>query len=245
MDKDGFVIYKSFYEPIKELSLEHKGLLFAAIFEYQINDKIIDLPSECRMAFKFFRNQFELDNKKYQKICEKRALAGKKSAEKRALEQNEQMPTKPTDKEKEKEKEKEKDKDKEKDYTDNLNNIFKEKKEKEKKDFSEVQPHEQALEKEKIKKFSESNQFGPTTSQKPIKNVAQVFICENFRIDFNDEFFKPYDKCDAPLRQSLNSWLVKNKLNQMVGKSYICRLIVNFAKKQGKYSTLLGIDATN
>lgn len=130
-------------------------------------------------------------------------------------------------------------------YTDNLNNSFKEKKEKEKKDFSEVQPQQQALEKEKNKKISESKQFGHTTSPKPTKNVAQVFICDNFSIDFNDEFFKPYDKSDAELRQDLNCWLTKNKLNQFVDKTFICRLIINFAKKQGKYSTLLGIDATN
>ena len=54
MDKEGFIVYKSFYEPIKELSLDHKGLLLSAIFEYQINKKVIDLPIECRMAFKFF-----------------------------------------------------------------------------------------------------------------------------------------------------------------------------------------------
>ena len=78
MDKEGFVIYKSFYEPIKELSLEHKGLLLAAIFEYQLNKNVIDLPAECRMAFKFFKNQFDLDDKKYSKTCEKRALAGSK-----------------------------------------------------------------------------------------------------------------------------------------------------------------------
>ena len=83
MEKEGFIVYKSFYEPIKELSLEHKGLLLVAIFEYQVNNRIIDLPSECRMAFKFFKNQFDLDVKKYTKICEKRAAAGTKRRNKK------------------------------------------------------------------------------------------------------------------------------------------------------------------
>lgn len=83
MEKEGFIVYKSFYEPIKELSLEHKGLLLVAIFEYQVNNRIIDLPSECRMAFKFFKNQFDLDVKKYTKICEKRAAAGAKGGTKK------------------------------------------------------------------------------------------------------------------------------------------------------------------
>lgn len=240
MDKEGFVIYKSFYEPIKELSLEHKGLLLVAIFEYQINGRIIDLPSECRMAFKFFKNQFDLDTKKYTKICEKRAAAGSKGGAKKrentAKKENKnndllanvanasksskskQNVANLADKEKEKEKEKE--------YKLDTDYFIDLKKEKE--------------EKEKIN-FCESNQFlNPLLSAK--KNVEQCFICDDFNIDFdNDDFFRPYANADISLRQSLNSWLVKNHKNQMVDKAFICKQINNFAKRQGKWGDLLGV----
>jgi hypothetical protein len=76
--KESFIIYKSFYEPISSLSLNDRGLLFTAIFEYQINKKIIDLPASVKMAFMFFKNQFDLDFLKWLDTCEKRSKSGKK-----------------------------------------------------------------------------------------------------------------------------------------------------------------------
>lgn len=93
----------------------------------------------------------------------------------------------------------------------------------------------------KEKNLNESNQFfNPLLSAK--KNVEQCYICDGFNIDFdNDPFFKPYANADSILRQSLNSWLVKNHKNQMVDKNFICQQITNFAKRQGKWGDLLGI----
>lgn len=96
-------------------------------------------------------------------------------------------------------------------------------------------------EKEKKENFCKSDQFlNPLLSAK--KNVEQCYICDGFNIDFdNDPFFKPYANADSILRQSLNSWLVKNHKNQMVDKNFICQQITNFAKRQGKWGDLLGI----
>ena len=93
----------------------------------------------------------------------------------------------------------------------------------------------------KKENLNESNQFfNPLLSAK--KNVEQCYICDGFNIDFdNDPFFKPYANADSILRQSLNSWLVKNHKNQMVDKNFICQQITNFAKRQGKWGDLLGI----
>ena len=84
MDKPtrpSFLIYKSFYKPIKILSNEDKGKLFKAIFEYQTQDfdgseQVIE-PG-IQMAFEFFKNQFELDNKKWEKTVKARSANGKK-----------------------------------------------------------------------------------------------------------------------------------------------------------------------
>ena len=79
--RPSFLIYKKFYKPIKYLSDEDKGKLFKAIFEYQTQD--FDGPEQViepqiHMAFEFFKNQFELDNKKWEKRVEANRANGKK-----------------------------------------------------------------------------------------------------------------------------------------------------------------------
>jgi hypothetical protein len=67
--KESFLIYKSTYSAIKGLSLEEKGLLLDAIFQYNIEGILIDLPPVLKMAFSFMKDQFDRDNKKYEAIC--------------------------------------------------------------------------------------------------------------------------------------------------------------------------------
>ena len=76
-ERPSFLIYKSFFEPIKILSYENKGKLFEAIFEYQINGKLEAEP-QIQMAFAFFKNQFELDQKKWEKKIVAQIDNGKK-----------------------------------------------------------------------------------------------------------------------------------------------------------------------
>ena len=128
--RPSFLIYKSFYKPIKNLSNEDKGKLFTAILEHQTQDfdgseQVIE--PQIEMAFEFFKNQFELDNKKWEKRVEAQRANGKKGGRpKNSVEDdapdekpNEpketrgflNKPTKPIKGVKEKEKEKEKVKD--------------------------------------------------------------------------------------------------------------------------------------
>lgn len=91
MAKESFIIYKSFYEPIKYLNNEQLGKLFRTIFEYQIN-KTENVDDDIRMAFEFFKNQFRLDDEKYKKIVERNKLNGKKGGRPK----NPEEPKKPT-----------------------------------------------------------------------------------------------------------------------------------------------------
>lgn len=77
MAKESFLLYKPFYEPIKSLSDQQLGRLFRALFEYQINGKDCN-DSDILMAFLFFKNQFVLDEKKYEKIVERNRNNGSK-----------------------------------------------------------------------------------------------------------------------------------------------------------------------
>lgn len=67
---ESFLIYKSFYAPISKMSNEQLGRLFRAIFEYQINGRE-DVDDDLQMAFGFFKNQFWIDEQKYQIKVEK------------------------------------------------------------------------------------------------------------------------------------------------------------------------------
>ena len=76
--KNGFIIYKDFYEPVKPLSDLDLGILFRSIFEYQIDGTEPGADSPIKMAFMFFKNQFDLDGKKYLKRCELNTKNGRK-----------------------------------------------------------------------------------------------------------------------------------------------------------------------
>lgn len=127
MSRPSFLLYKSFYEPIKHLSNEELGSLFRAIFEFQnleINPENPvgyletkeeiqkNLPPQIQMAFAFFVNQFDLDAKKYQNIVNRNKSNGSKGGRPKNPKEKENpenpvgylAPKKP-----EKEKEKEKD----------------------------------------------------------------------------------------------------------------------------------------
>ena len=75
--KNSFIIYNSFYEPLKNLSNEQLGKLFRAIFDYTIDGKVTE-DNEILIAFMFIKNQLDMDNEKYQDIKQKRSEAGKK-----------------------------------------------------------------------------------------------------------------------------------------------------------------------
>lgn len=65
MARDSFIIYTSFYKPISLLSDKQLGRLFRAIFSYNLGE-IVEVEDDIRMAFEFFKNQFEIDESKYQ-----------------------------------------------------------------------------------------------------------------------------------------------------------------------------------
>ena len=69
-NRDSFVLYKSFYEPIAGLEDEELGRLFRAIFEWQICGNARQaLEGAVGMAFGFIVNQFRVDNDKYLERC--------------------------------------------------------------------------------------------------------------------------------------------------------------------------------
>jgi len=94
--KESFLIYRSLYGPIKTLSLEETGLLFKAIFAYQIEGIVPDLPPMINMAFQFVKDQFDRDEKKYNEKCQINQRNGSKGGRPKDEINNPGKPNKPT-----------------------------------------------------------------------------------------------------------------------------------------------------
>jgi hypothetical protein len=91
--KNNFIIYNSFYEPIKSLSDEQLGKLFRAIFDYTINGEITQ-DNEILIAFMFIKNQIDIDSSKWEQEKTKRSEAGRLGGIKRALNQKQTLSSK-------------------------------------------------------------------------------------------------------------------------------------------------------
>ena len=64
-DKPSFLIYKHDFNSVSDLSNEELWLLFRTICEYQ-NDKKADIDPRIKQAFRFFKTQFDYDEKVYE-----------------------------------------------------------------------------------------------------------------------------------------------------------------------------------
>ena len=75
--KNSFLLYTDYKQHIDLLSLEEKGQLLDAIFNYAEGNEI-ELDGMAKMAFSFIRAQMDRDNENYEKTCEARREAGSK-----------------------------------------------------------------------------------------------------------------------------------------------------------------------
>ena len=82
-NKESFLLYKSFFAPTKHLSLEDKGRLYDAIFQYQETGVDPEDDNPIKPFFLFFKNQFRLDDKKYNDFLESQREKARKSVEAR------------------------------------------------------------------------------------------------------------------------------------------------------------------
>ena len=95
MEKNSFVLFKEQKEIVDKLSDEDAGKLFKAIFEYVDNGEVPKLTQLLDIVIIPFKQSIDRNSEKWEQIKEKRSLAGKASAEKRAS-KNKQNPTNPT-----------------------------------------------------------------------------------------------------------------------------------------------------
>lgn len=95
-NKKSFVLYADLIKSIEHLTYEEKGILLTHLLEY-VNDMNPILTDRLILtAWKPIELQLKRDLKKFEEVKEKRSLAGKRSAELRALKIDEQTETNST-----------------------------------------------------------------------------------------------------------------------------------------------------
>lgn len=82
--KDTFILRTSYLEQIGLLSLEQRGVLLTAVFNYAAGHELPDMDGMVQMAFAFIRADLDRDAEKYERVCEVRREAGKKGGRPKA-----------------------------------------------------------------------------------------------------------------------------------------------------------------
>jgi len=65
MERDSMIIYRSFYEAIKELPKENQAEVWSAVYEFGLNGKRINLDGLNKTIFTLIAPQLEANYKKY------------------------------------------------------------------------------------------------------------------------------------------------------------------------------------
>ena len=76
--KDGFIIYKSFYPALKNLTDAQMGEALRMIYEYQVSGTTPAPDSAFAVYFAFFKAKFDEDDAKYEDMCRKRGENARK-----------------------------------------------------------------------------------------------------------------------------------------------------------------------
>lgn len=67
--RESFIIYRSFFEAIKDLELEQQAVVFNAICEYSLNGTEVELNGVCSTVFKLIKPQLQANNNRYKSGC--------------------------------------------------------------------------------------------------------------------------------------------------------------------------------
>lgn len=94
--KNSFLIYHEYREPLKLLTDEQRGQLLMALIDYSESGVVPELDGISMMAFSFIQSQMDRDSKKYENRCSSNRENGKKGGRPKkanALEENQKKPT--------------------------------------------------------------------------------------------------------------------------------------------------------
>ncbi len=89
--KKYIILHLDSLEVLDDLTKEQAGELFLAIKSYHLGEEL-KLSPIVKIAFCAFKNQFKRDNDKYENICERNTINGKKGGRPRKTQDNPENP---------------------------------------------------------------------------------------------------------------------------------------------------------
>lgn len=93
----------------------------------------------------------------------------------------------------------------------------------------------------KFKNISDPEKEEKNKFRKTVYLDTKIMIGWDFKINFKDEYFKPYRHASKKLAKDIEQWIIKNKCGETITKNFICRQLTNFSKRQGCFMQLLGV----
>jgi hypothetical protein len=78
LEKKSFLLYLENFEQIQLLSMEERGQLLTAIFEYEISGATRELPGALGMCFSFIRQRLDYNREAYDQKCVRNQENGRK-----------------------------------------------------------------------------------------------------------------------------------------------------------------------
>ena len=234
MKKDSFIIYDEYYEMIRELSTADKGLLFTALFEYQISGIEIDLPQMARIIFKFIKKRMDYNEERYLETCQKRkeagALGGKVRSEKQmqanGSQSKQMLPNAISEKQMQANGSQSKQM---------LPNAISEKQmQANQADMDTDTDIDIKKETNKEKNVGELVKGVAKTLRIGNSKVVKVKINDSFQFSLDDPDVKPYVRAYGEgIVRDVERWLIRHKYGETVDLPFICRQFNKFAERQG------------
>lgn len=68
--KDTFILRDDFYPQIKMLTMEQRGILFTAIYAYELGEELPEMDPLTEMCFGFIKSSLDANAEKYESRCE-------------------------------------------------------------------------------------------------------------------------------------------------------------------------------
>ena len=94
-NKKSFILYTDVYDSLKDLSLEDKGKLFDAMYQYTLTGKTKELSDITKMAFSFIKREIDRNNEKWEIIRDRNEENGKLGGRPKLI-NNPEEPRKPS-----------------------------------------------------------------------------------------------------------------------------------------------------
>lgn len=76
--KDTFILRYDFHPQIKMLNMEQRGVLFTAIYAYELGDELPEMDPLTAMCFGFIKSSLDANSEKYESRCEANRENGSK-----------------------------------------------------------------------------------------------------------------------------------------------------------------------